>query len=137
MKSVSSFFIVFTIQTVSSLIHNDMNALCSWKFKYLFNSGLLICIICINLQIYWEKRALVHLKKCWDIYSSVVNISRFWEVIECFSKFCKTVNNILFHQIKFSSILHLSWLQKSWLCNFCSFVNTAELKMKMHIKIEH
>ena len=64
MKSVSSLFIVFTIQIISSLIHDNMNALCFWGFKYLPNPSLLICIICMNSQAYWEKRALIHLKKC-------------------------------------------------------------------------
>ena len=136
-KSVSSLFIVFTIQTVSSFIHNNMNALCSWRFKYLFNPDLLICTICMNLQIYWKKRALIHLKKCWDTHSLIVNVSRFQKVIRYLSKFCKTVNNILLCQIKLSLILHLFQLQKSWLYNFCSFINTAEFKMKMHIKVEH
>ena len=108
MKSVPSFFVVFTIQIVSSLIHDNMNVLHSWEFKYLFNSGLLICTVCTNLQIYWEKRVFIHLKKCWDTHSSVVNVSRFWEVIRCLSKFCKTVSDISLCQIKFSLILHLS-----------------------------
>ena len=34
-------------------------------------------------------------------------------------------------------ILHLSQSQKNWLCDFCSFVNTAEFKMKVYVKIEH
>ena len=137
MKSVSSFSVVFTIQIVSSFIHNNINVLHSWRFKYLSDPSLLICTVCTNSQTYWEKRVFVHLKKCQDTHSSVVNISRFWEVIECLSKFCKMMNNISFHQIKFSLILHLFQSQKSWLCNFCSFVNTAELKMRVYVKIKH
>ena len=137
MKSVSSLFIVFMIQTASSLIHNDMNALCSWEFKYLPNPDLLICIICMNFQVYWKKRVFIHLKKCQDTHSPVVNVSRFQKVVGCLSKFCKAVGNISSHQVKLPSISHLSQSQKNWLCNFCSFINTAESKMKMHIKIKH
>ena len=96
-KSVSSLSVVFTIQTASFFVHNNMNALHFWEFKYLFNSDLLICIICTNSQIYWKKRVFIHLKKCQDTHSPVVNVSRFWKVIGCLSKFCKTMNNISFH----------------------------------------
>ena len=137
MKSVLSFFVVFMIQIASFLVHNNMNALCSWEFKYLSDLSLLICTVCMNFQIYWEKRVFIHLKKCWDTHSLIVNVSKFWEVVEHLSKFCKTVSDISLCQIKLPLISHLLWLQKSWLYNFCSFVNTAELKMRAHIKIEH
>ena len=47
------------------------------------------------------------------------------------------MSKISFCQIKLSLILHLLWFQKSWLCDFCFFINTAEFKIRVHIKIKH